>query len=721
MFELIKGGSYEDIQGLRCWIPPQPAKHLIAGYDLPKKDQMWKRTELPEEWEEWREEEAFQQEEDPEYAHPQIYEFVKQEWDRRLNGYWLFINGKATYLTGKHYFYVNWWKLDSGYPDYRDTDRQLFYFWQYCIEDENCYGICELTARRQGKSYRAGSICYETISKPPGKRSGGIQSKTGDDAEELFKEKIIEPWKDLPDFFKPESNSGSDPKTILSFFRDTTRGKKAKKIKYTAETELRSFIDWKNAKEIAYDGKKKFILIHDEAAKLDPAKEGDAYRRWEVCKPILKENGRVAGKMYMCTTVEEMEKGGEVFKRIYNDSDHTAPRSEVGETRSGLYRYFLPAYQAEYYDQYGYAAEGDPTKDQKEFLIKKYGKRAENGARAYFDAVRRSLGSDQKALYSFQRKYPYTADEAFYTDADQCEFNAFILTKNQRELEYNKNTCVRGDFVPISGRDSAVKFVPNEANGRFKVSYIPPEQDQNRVGDRGFWENKNHFFPENIIKFVIGCDPIDHGAQTVDGKKSNAAAYVFRKFDMLVDGMDKVFTAKDIEANPLDDWKLGKLKWKTNVPIVQYVYRPDESSSFYEDMINLCRFYGCKILAENQKVGIINHFKERGYESFIMHRPGFTFTDDRRNQSTPGIPSSTPMIQQYTEKIMAWVQNYGHLCPFKELTDDLIKFRPAKPREHDPTVAFGFTLIAAESKEEPPPVAIDPNDIFPSYPMRIDL
>jgi hypothetical protein len=272
--------------------------------------------------------------------------------------------------------------------------------------------------------------------------------------------------------------------------------------------------------------------------------------------------------------------------------------------------------------------------------------------------------------------------------------------------------------VPVNGRDSIVKFIPNEINGKFKVAFLPKPEDQNKVGNRGFWGDKNHFYPENIIQFVIGCDPIDHGALTVDGKKSNAAAYVFRKFDMLVDGSDKVFTQKDIENNPLEDWKLGKLKWKTNIPVVQYVHRPDDPREFYEDMINICRFYGCKIHPENQKTGVINHFRERGYESFIMNRPGFTFTDTKRNQETPGSPSSTPMIQQYSEEIAAWVQNYGHLCPFKELADDLLVFKPAKPREHDATVAFGFTLIAARSKEEPPPIMLDPDSMFPSYSMN---
>lgn len=713
MINPIKGGSSEVIQGLTCHIPPVPQKHLIAGFELPKKEQLWRRTELPLEWEEWREEEDIALGEDKDYVHPKIHAFVSQEWDRRLNGHWFYNNGKPTYITGKHYFYVNWWKLDSGYPDYRDTDRKLFYFWQYCTEDPDCYGMVELTARRQGKSYRATSEMYEEISKPPQKRSGGMQSKTGDDAEELFKEKLVEPWKDLPDFFKPEHNTGSDPKTEIRFYSDIKRGLKGKRIKHSEENELRSHIDWKNAKEVAYDGKKKFRLIHDEAGKVDP-KEADAYKRWEVCKPILKENGRVAGKMYMTTTVEEMDKGGALFQKIWDESDHVAPRNEIGETKSGLYRYFLPAYEAEYYNQYGIAAVDDPTKDEKDFLIKKYGKKAENGARAMFDAVRRGLESDQRALYSYKRKYPYTPEEAFYSDADRCEFNIYVLRNRKNDLEIYKNTYTQGDFEWVAEKDGRVKFISNPT-GRFKVAFLPDIDGQNLVKIRGQYANKPLWHPLNTTKFVIGIDPVDHGAQTVEGKPSNAAAYVFRKFDLNVDRQDCVFDQSDLKSDPFCEWKIGRSNWKTNIPVVQYINRPPDPRDFYEDMIKMMRFYGCKVLVENQKQGLLNHMRERGYEDFLMNRPAFTFTKDSQTQDTPGIPSSTPMIQQYTEKIAIWVQNFGHLNPFRELNDDLIVFKPSKPREYDPTVAFGFTLIAAENKDDIKRSMINVEDLFPVY------
>lgn len=715
MFEPIHGGICEVVNGLSCWVPTQPAKHLITGYDLPVKERKWKRTELPAEWEEWREEEELSLIANPDYVHPKIEAFKKQEWERRLFGYWFYVRDKVVYITGKHYFYVNWWKLDSGYPEYRDTDRRLFYFWQYCIEDPNCYGMVEMTLRRQGKTYRAGCETYEEISRNH-KVSGGIQSKTGDDAQELFLEKLIEPFKDLPDFFKPEFNSGSDPKTVLSFFRDATKGKKARKVRSNQEAELRSFIDWKPAKEKAYDGKAKLRLIQDEAGKT-AKKEADVHKRLKVIKPCALKNGKIWGKIYVSTTVEALDEGGAEFKMIWDESNHNDPKcfDENEQTKSGLYRYFLSALEGTFYDEYGDSVIENPTPEQRAYLIKTYGKPAADGAKPFFIKKRKALEDRPSDLSSEMRMFPFDEHEPFMPDGDKCIFNAYILGKTERELDLFPNIVTRGDFVDSNGKDSPVVFKHNPINGKYIVKHIPTNEETNKVEPWYMVDNVQQWKPKNTLKFAIAVDPVDHGSVTDEGRKSNAAAYVFEKFDLLKDDPNNRYAAQDFKNSPLEDWKMGMYNWKTYLPIVEYINRPDDPIEFYEDMIRICRFFGCKILAENQKVGIINHFKLRGYSEFVMSRPKATFTTDNTNQDTPGIPSSQPMIQQYCDKIASYVQHHGHRIPFIRLIKDLKVFDPKNPRKHDPTVAFGFLLIAVENQEMQDPVPIEVTELFRMY------
>ena len=37
-------------------------------------------------------------------------------------------NGKPTYITGSHYMYLQWSKIDVGAPDFREANRLFLYF-----------------------------------------------------------------------------------------------------------------------------------------------------------------------------------------------------------------------------------------------------------------------------------------------------------------------------------------------------------------------------------------------------------------------------------------------------------------------------------------------------------------------------------------------------------------------------------------------------------------
>lgn len=695
MFTEIPGGTFEIINKLKCWIPKKPAAYLIDGFDKPKKDQKFIHTPLPEQWEEWREEEAFQLELDSEYTHPKIEEFKKQEWTKRLEGYWFFNRGIITYITGKHYFYVNWWKLDSGLPEYRDTDRRLFYFWQYCIEDSKCYGMVEMTMRRQGKTYRGACEMYEELSRPPQKISGGVQSKTGADAAELFEEKLIEPWKDLPDFFKPESNSGTDPKKVLRFARDITKGRKAKSIKQNADEELRNFIDWKPAKEKAYDGKAKKRMFFDECGKTSSTDEADVYKRHKVIKPCLVKNGEIWGKAYLSTTVEELTEGGAEFKKIWDESDPNK-KDENGETESGLYRYFLSALEGTFYDEYGFS---DVEK-----------------ARKKYDATRKALKDKPNDLASQMRKFPYDEDEPFMADGDNCEFNAFVLSKRLQELELKEPVTV-GDFEWTNGIDTDVRFIPNP-NGKFKVAWLPFDQKEMNLVEKGPIRYKEDgtsiqtWRPLNDLKFRLGVDPVELGISTVEKRVSDTAMYVKRLFDASVDDPNAIYTEENCEGW---DYKIGKAKWKTNKYIVEYIARNDDPVDSFEHCIKVIRFFGCSVFPETNKPMLKQHLINRGYGDFIKWRPKDTWTNDSGSQNTPGANSSTPLQQQFLQLNKSYVNSYGHLIPFKSQVKDLIAFRKNKITEHDATVAMGFTEMACLGDAKVVQQPIDVTDLFNTY------
>ena len=139
--------------------------------------QYWERPTPPQDYDLKRKREIATQNTNPDYFSPELQEYRNQEWDRRLNGFWFMNNGRVTYLTGLHYFYLTHWKIDVGYPDFRMTDLYFFYFLEYCVQDPNCLGMIEVTKRRQGKTMRAGAFLFELTSRSKNKNAG-MQSKT---------------------------------------------------------------------------------------------------------------------------------------------------------------------------------------------------------------------------------------------------------------------------------------------------------------------------------------------------------------------------------------------------------------------------------------------------------------------------------------------------------------------------------------------------------------
>ena len=75
------------------------------------KEQVWTRTELPENYEYKRNEEISKQDEDKDYFDVELENFRSQEWDRRLNGVWFMNNGVAEYITGLPIFFLIGGKL----------------------------------------------------------------------------------------------------------------------------------------------------------------------------------------------------------------------------------------------------------------------------------------------------------------------------------------------------------------------------------------------------------------------------------------------------------------------------------------------------------------------------------------------------------------------------------------------------------------------------------
>jgi len=665
-------GDIYNIQGLLIGLPKTPSKPYKRSSK--KEEQFWERTEEPKALR--RINSIFQWNETPSSFKDEWVDYVEEEFDKREMGYWFMNNGNPTYITGTHYNYLQWTKIDVGYPDYREANRIFYIFWEACKVDKRSFGICYLKIRRSGFSFMGSceSVNTATISKDA---RVGILSKTGGDAKKLFTDKVVPISNNYPFFFKPIQDGMDKPKTELAY--RVPASKITKKNMYeTEDVELEGLdttIDWKNTSDNSYDGEKLQLLIHDESGKWD--KPDNILNNWRVTKTCLRLGSKIIGKCMMGSTSNALDKGGNNFKKLYYDSDVTK-RNANGQTKSGLYSLFIPMeYNFEgYIDRYGMPVLKTPPLP----IEGCDGEYIEIGAVNYWENEVASLKNDADALNEFYRQFPRTESHAFRDESKQSLFN---LTKIYQQIDYNdslikEHYLTRGSFHWQNGiQDTKVIWSP-EKRGRFLLSWIPKTNLQNKKETRN-----GRYFPGNSHIGAFGCDSYDISG-TVGGGGSNGALH----------GM----TTYHMDEAP------------TNEFFLEYVARPQTAEIFFEEVLMACVFYGMPILVENNKPRLLYHFKNRGYRGYCMNRPDKKYNKlSVTEKELGGIPNTSEDVKQaHAAAIEAYIEKHvgldleGNMRDVDEMgsmyftrtLEDWARFDISKRTKFDASISSGLAIMA---------------------------
>ena len=662
-------GDVVSINGLRIALPIAPDK-ISKGKDY------WEREEIPKELDKIPS--IFQWNDMPSAFKNRWVDYIEGEFDRREEGYWFINNGTQTYITGAHYMYLQWTNIDVGYPDFREANRILYIYWEACKADKRCFGIDYLKIRRSGFSFMSSSECVNTGTLVRDSRVG-ILSKTGSDAKKMFTDKVVPISQRLPFFFKPIQDGMDKPKTELAF--RIPASKITKKNMSTIDDMdmegLDTTIDWKNTDDNSYDGEKLLLLVHDESGKW--LKPNNILNNWRVTKTCLRLGSKIIGKCMMGSTSNALNKGGEEFKKLYNDSN-PMKRNANGQTKSGLYNLFIPMeWNMEgFIDRYGMPVLRKPTKP----LLGVDGEMIDNGAIDYWEAEVDSLKNDPDALNEFYRQFPRTESHAFRDESKQSLFN---LTKIYQQIDYNdslirEHHLTRGSFHWKDGiKDSKVIWSPDK-RGRFLVSWTPNKGLQNAVIDK---RGIKHPANEHIGAF--GCDSYDISG-TVGGGGSNGALHGLTKFNM--------------DEAPSNEFFL------------EYVARPQTAEIFFEEVLMACVFYGMPILVENNKPRLLYHFKNRGYRGFSINRPDKQYNKlSKTEKELGGIPNSSEDVKQsHASAIESYIEKYVGLdlsgayrdmddmgsMMFTRTLEDWAKFDISNRTKYDATISSGLAVMATQ-------------------------
>jgi hypothetical protein len=655
-------GDIYQIQNLKIALPKTPAK-------INKSNDKWVVEELPKELK--RIQSVFDWRDYPDDFKEKWEPYIDEQFRRREEGHWFNNKGVGTYVTGTHFMYLQWSKIDVGHPEFREANRLFFIFWEACKADQRCYGMCYLKNRRSGFSFMASgeTVNMATISSDA---RFGILSKSGADAKKMFTDKVVPISVNYPFFFKPIQDGMDRPKTELAYRIPASRLTR-KSIQNKQDQELLegldTTIDWKNTGDNSYDGEKLKLLVHDESGKWE--KPDNILNNWRVTKTTLRLGSRVIGKCMMGSTSNALDKGGENFKKLYNDSDVTK-RNRNGQTKSGLYSLFIPMewnYEG-FIDSYGMPVFETPSAD----CIGPHGDAIEVGVIEHWDNEVEGLKGDQDALNEFYRQFPRTEEHAF---RDETKNSIFNLVKIYEQIDYNEDlkssgVITTGSFNWEHGvKDSKVMFSPNP-NGRFKVSWVPKVALQNKqVIKNGIKHPGN----EHIGAF--GCDSYDISG-TTDGQGSKGSLHGLTTFSME-------------DAPP-------------NTFFLEYVARPQTAEMFFEDVLMALVFYGMPLLCENNKPRLLYYLKRRGYRGYSMNRPDKLYNKlSVAEKEIGGIPNSSEDIKQaHAAAIETYIQShvgvkgdgeYGTMY-FNRTLNDWAKFDINKRTKFDAAISSGLAIMA---------------------------
>ena len=654
-------GEVYEIQDLKIALPLQNNVHTFESnkwtrFDYPK---VLSKIKTVFDWREY-----------PEDFKEKWYDYIDLEFKRREEGFWYINKDKPIFITGTHYMYLQWSKIDVGQPDFRESNRLFFIFWEACRADDRSYGMCYLKNRRSGFSFMASGETVNMATMSTDARFG-ILSKSGADAKKMFTDKVVPISVNYPFFFKPIQDGMDRPKTELAYRVPASKFTRRSIVSTEKQEDLAGLdttIDWKNTGDNAYDGEKLRLLVHDESGKWE--RPNDIQNNWRVTKTTLRLGSRIIGKCMMGSTSNALDKGGRNFKKLYDDSDVTK-RNANGQTRSGLYSLFIPMewnYEG-YIDSYGYPVFETPS----EKVYGPHGTPIKLGVIEYWDNEVEGLKDDQDGLNEFYRQFPRTTKHAF---RDESKMSLFNLTKIYQQIDFNedlKNSLqiTKGSFQWENGeQDTRVMFVPNK-NGRFLVSWVPPIQLQNRT------VIKNHKkYPGNEHCGAFGCDPYDISG-TVDKRGSNGSLHGLTKFSM-----------EDVPPNHF---------------FLEYIARPQTAEIFFEDVLMACVFYGMPILAENNKPRLLYYFRRRGYRSYSMNRPDKKYNKlSVTEREIGGIPNSSEDIKQaHAAAIESYVEHfiglketgYGDMY-FQRTLEDWARFNINNRTSHDASISSGLALMA---------------------------
>jgi hypothetical protein len=697
--------NYIEIYNTKILLPTQPPIEEIENWGFPNshKDQYWRRLELPS---------FFNSVEFDKDGNALLdkrqSDFAREEVRRCKEGFWFFNNGTPTYITGKNYFYLKYWKLeDDIFPDYRDLDRRYFLFLNHWENVPTCLGILIGKKRRQGAtSIATSNLIYECVFF---KNSNcGFTSKTLLDAKSAFTNMISFGYRQLPVFLKPKQLNNKDSVTELVFAHKSVEIKGKTGSVIDNDTGHRSRIDYRAPSPNVYDSGRLSRLCIDEGAKL-PKEVPFSTLVSIVSKTLVKGVKRV-GFMECPSTTNAMSNGGEEFKKVWDNSNQF--KHERTPTR--LVKYVTPAYDGYmgFIDRYGISVIDEPTEEQYKYLVENFvgigdltEEDVKGGAKKYLENKRKLLtGSD---LEEAIRMEPFNEEEMFMYAGNGCEYNAENFKNQIRELEENP-VYIRQCRLVSKKEKIPKKFPTDKEKEREVIGFMDDAKGgwfllEEPIKPNDYKEFGGYLEPKVESPYIIGCDTTQDRI-AIHG--SNPAICVFKK-SVIIDGEETGM-----------------------YPVALWISPTRLDIHFDEEVRKACLWYSAKANYEvDRRTDYWRHFCKNNSQAFLQWTPKVLQNPLKRNfrleyGSRSGDPFQLQQMLEISKYYADGTDNevyngHVHRIKFIQLLKQGLEYNHSDRTKSDLWVSLQMALVAVFGETQVVKTDFKKQQVLPTYKINL--
>lgn len=636
--------------------------------------------------------------------------YQDEDLKRRANGVWFMNNGVATYLTGSHYFMLQWVHMlhytnpftNDSFAQYREFQRDVFYFVEFVEQNPNCSGGFIGKPKKTGITQVFSSIILDKSTRFKEKEFG-MMSESQKKCQETNFKYYLHGYDNMPDLLKHPYSTRNKTEMKLEYPTNTGTTTESIMKRIQANESLRNHVFAAPTKEDSFDSYVMYLAWLDEFPKYEDPYPGDVFKATKETVKIMEDK---YGRLWITSYVPEKDgKNLTQAKEVWDDSSVTTIDEITKETKSGLLRYFITA---------------DNSYSGSSLPFDRYGQINVQNVIAYLEAKRKQLEGEFADLQAFKRQYPRFENEMWTTAGNTgSPFDSVRLMRRINQLGEHSTGQPLFEYGHLEWADKSRRLGKGYGHGEFGlVEFVPLTKEEIVAGKTApikFYNREMYpadLYNQVVIKnirhrktglltpgeepgSIMGGDPTEYKQASHEDSES---------MDAMV-----VTTMADYQVDARAGSKI------TGMPYMQYLWRHANPDDFLDDVVKMLIYTGSLAYIEGNKAWLMTSLIKHGLGHFIMMRNADTKMLERwdrvryenglqklpTTQHAGGLDTISDLVVCLKRKLkmprdegdVDYIANMKLL----DLLQQLLKFDPMNTKPSDLVMAYGFAELLIET------------------------